>query len=1352
MKRVAHRHTDWLSLIEPSGSFVTVPVLNRVFPNGVDRLDPSTRDEMRQHLPTDFHDATAVATWIEWVLRDLLRWGSGFRSGPAVPATLSSTVGEHATVLRPDYVLVDGSGADAHARVLVCVYPPATILTARLAGDRWSASPAERTTLLCRAAGVPVALVTNGDQWHVIWAPRDEPHGTATFTSSLFSEEPALPDAFTSLLGAKRFYAVAPGDTLEGLLTESAAAQEVVAEQLGKQVRAAAELLVDAISRSNREQDGQLLAALPASYVYEAIVTVLMRLVFLLFAEERGLLPLDDDLYAQSYAISTLRDSLQNERDQLGDEPLERRCSAWGRILALFRAVHGGLSHENLRLPPYGGRLFDPDRFPFLEGRTPAEPWRTSAANPIRVDDLTVLALLTGLQVLEFSVGGVREARRLSYRTLEVEQIGHVYEGLLDHSIRVVNAPVVGLIGPTGDEPEILLQDLEAAAAGGRAALVQWLANLTGKTTKQLTKILDTKPGENDRQLLAAAVENDEALVTRIFPYINLLRRDIRDLPVVLLGGSVFITQTTAKREGGIEYTTRDLADEIAEHTLEPLVYSPGPQDTGDRSQWRLRTSNELLDLKICDPAVGSGAILVAAGRYLADRLVEAWTTEGADQASGDPEEVRITGRRAVCDRCLYGVDRDPLAAEMAKLSLWLTTMAKDRPFSFLDHAIRVGDSLLGITDMDQVRWLHLDSSAGRKLHTSLFDYAGLLEPLVKQALVARQRVANIRVITLRDVEDKARLSREADSLLGTLHVIADAIIGAALASSTGSQRVLDDRLRALAPRVAGVLDEHSDVDVLASRLQSLREQAMQWLDVGRPQASPKRICLHWPIEFPEVFLDRDHPGFDAMVGNPPFIGGTKISGAVGTDVREYLVRHIAGGSKGKADLVAYFFLRAISLTSHFGLLATNTIAQGDSSEVGLSQMIDHGWTIYRAAPSTKWPGRASLEIAKIWAARDRWNGPIVLDTREVPGIDEMLYSRPRSNWRKHRLAANDARSFRGSSVLGLGFTMTPGEARALIAKDQKHADVLFPYLGGEDLNNSPTQSAPRWVINFFDWPEERARRYEDCWAWIEERVKPERMEKDRSKYPKMVDMWWRYWNERVDMYRTITPLPRVLGVAQVSSTLMPLFVQTSQVLSEQVIVLAYDDDFHFGVFSSGFHFRWAIRFASTMRTDTRYTPTDVFETFPQPKLNERVAAAGKTLNEHRSILMIAADEGLTATYNHVHDVTDTTPSIVKLRELHVALDLAVRDAYGWSDLDLGHGFHQVRGQGIRYTFSPEVADEILERLLELNKARYEAEVAAGLHGMAKKAPAKRTKTKKNEPDGVLSLFGSEPENGMNEL
>lgn len=135
------------------------------------------------------------------------------------------------------------------------------------------------------------------------------------------------------------------------------------------------------------------------------------------------------------------------------------------------------------------------------------------------------------------------------------------------------------------------------------------------------------------------------------------------------------------------------------------------------------------------------------------------------------------------------------------------------------------------------------------------------------------------------------------------------------------------------------------------------------------------------------------------------------------------------------------------------------------------------------------------------------------------------------------------------------------------------------------------------------------------------------------------------------------------------------------------------------------------------MRNDLRYTASDVFETFPQPDWSQAVEAVGEALDKHRSERMVAADEGITDTYNRVHDPDDGTPEIVRLRELHTELDLAVRSAYGWDDLELEHGFHPVRGQGIRYTFSPDASVEVLYRLLELNKERYEAEVAEGLHG-----------------------------------
>jgi hypothetical protein len=1184
--------------------------------------------------------------------------------------------------------------------------------------------------------------VSDGNQWQLIWAPVNGSPGSAIFLAELFSEEPAVLDALTSILSAKRFFAVAPSDTIESLLTESASAQEVVADQLGRQVRGAAEMLIASISRANLDRGGELLKGLEMSEIYSGAVTVLMRLVFLLFAEERGLLPLDDQMYASSYAVCTLREQLQSERDLFGDEPLERRSSAWFRLLALFRAVHGGITHESLRIPPYGGRLFDPDRFPFLEGRAIGEHWRVDAAVPIPVDDLTMLDVLTRLQVLNSTEGGIKEARQLSYRTLEVEQIGHVYEGLLDHSVRLVDDVVVGLVGKPGDEPEVTLIDVEIAAAGSRNDFVKWLVQMTGRTEKFLDKCLDTPPGENDRQLLAAVVDNDDALIARVLPFINLVTRDLRELPKVLLPGSFYSTQTSTRREGGVEYTTKDLAEEVARYALEPLVYSPGPQESPDETSWLLRPASEILALKVCDPAVGSGAILVAAGRYLADRLVEAWDTEGASEAIGSSEEVLIAARRAVADSCLYGVDRDPLATEMAKLSLWLTTMAKDRPFTFLDHAIRTGDSLLGITNLEQVRWMHLDPSEGQRIHRTLFDYRAQLEPLVEDAVERRRHLSKIRLISIRDAEDKARLMAEADTDLRSLSVIADLVVASTLSTASLKRTALDNRLLAVADLVASALSPALHPVQRDQLLAELGSTASGWLNEGKPENAPVRHCFHWPLQFPEVFVDRPEPGFDAIVGNPPFVGGTLISGSSGSDYRDFIVSAIANGQKGNADLVAFFFLRAATLARSFGFLATNTIAQGDTSEVGLQQLIDGGWTVWRAASSIPWPGRASLEIAKVWASSIEWLGKMELDGFQVHGIDEMLYPLSRSGWRKQKLAATRNKSFKGSFVFGLGFTMTPSEAEFLIAHDPSNREVLFPYIGGEDLNQSPTQVASRWVINFFDWDEERARSYPDCYSILEQKVKVDRRKNLEKGYDTAIrrgTFWWQYGSDSKTLYRTIEPLERVLAITLHSKSVLPIFVNAKQVFSHALAIFAYDDYFHFGVLTSSFHYRWAVRYASTLETRIRYTPSDCFETFPQPPETPVIAEAGRRLNEHRAQLMVDANEGLTTTYNRFHNEDDLSPGIVFLRELHRNLDLVVRDAYSWEDLDLGHGFHPVRGPGICYTLSPAAATEILSRLLELNRERYESEVVAGLHGGSKKT----AKSKSNSaPVGTPTLFG----------
>ena len=197
--------------------------------------------------------------------------------------------------------------------------------------------------------------------------------------------------------------------------------------------------------------------------------------------------------------------------------------------------------------------------------------------------------------------------------------------------------------------------------------------------------------------------------------------------------------------------------------------------------------------------------------------------------------------------------------------------------------------------------------------------------------------------------------------------------------------------------------------------------------------------------------------------------------------------------------------------------MATNTIAQGDTSEVGLTQIIDMGWKIHRAISSTTWPGEATLEIAKVWATAHPWFGQHVLDGRPVAGIDEMLYPLSRSGWRKRRLAENADKSYQGSIVLGMGFTMSPEDAQALIKKDPKLMPTYCsPISEGEDLNQSPTQTAPRWIINFFDWPEEKARRYPDCFSIVQDEGSGHR-ERDKVK-DAAARFWWRYLRPRPEV------------------------------------------------------------------------------------------------------------------------------------------------------------------------------------------------------------------------------------------
>lgn len=612
----AEQHSEWLGLLRPDGPFLTVPVLTEALPHGLDTVPDAVRDRIRRGW-AEVQDASDLLgpAWVDLILGELLRY-------PATARTdATSLPNDVAASFRPDLIMHGPEPSGGRAARLHFYRRDANIPLTAARGDQPALS--EQAAQLCRDTRTPLALLTNGQHWVLVHARPNEPTGTATFDADLWLEEQALLRAFATMLAAPRVLAPpagadgTPSTSLAGLFARSADALTQVTSTLGEQVRRAVELFVAELARLDREAGGALLADVSEREIYRGALTVLMRMVFLLYAEEQRLLPVTDPVYAQAYAATTLYDQLDAVRNLHGDEVGDRRTAAWPRLLALFAAVHGGCEHPDLRIPAYGGSLFDPARF----------GWLAAAA----ITDRVVHEVLDALLILRHRG---KAAERLSYKSLDVEQIGHVYEGLLEFSCSKVDIPHVGLIGK--NEPELPLSELEDTAGLGEDALRAWLIGRCDLTPRQLDKARTTTPTPHQLAALHAACDNDASLADRVRPYWGLVRTDLRDLPTVFPAGSVLFTQVGDRRATGTHYTPRELAEEVVRHTLAPLCFAPGPAEGAVEGVWRAKTADELLKLKVLDPAMGSGAFLVSACRYLAEVVVNAWERDGvpADAAS----------------------------------------------------------------------------------------------------------------------------------------------------------------------------------------------------------------------------------------------------------------------------------------------------------------------------------------------------------------------------------------------------------------------------------------------------------------------------------------------------------------------------------------------------------------------------------------------------------------------------------------------------------------------------------------------------------------------------------------------
>lgn len=1313
-KSASDLHRAWLELVDADGPFLSVPALKRVWPQGMPQLHPDRLARLRDAKPvfekaweewdSDRESVGALERyraardeWVDLILRDVAGWDAKLTEPAGRLAELSVRSPDHSVTVRPTAALVHGE----HVGALVLVIDPVDSLRDGL-GDGWAATPVDRMDELLRAAAVPVGVVTDGRWWALVSARAKTMTASGIVDAQTWIEEPATRNAFFELLNRRGLIGGRAEDRLTAVFAASVAAAEEITETLGVQVKRAVELLVQALSEgaADRIEHGEP-DPLPRDrgLVYEAAVTVMMRVVFLLFAEERGLLP-QSRLFTTGYGISDRLDVLDRRARDEGPEALDGTFHTWHRLLATSRALYLGAAFEDLRLPSYGGSLFDPDRFPFLTARSA----RDTLA--VTISDRVMLEVLRAVQVAQLKG---EPARRISFRDIDVEQIGYIYEDLLGYTTTEVDEVTVGLIGSNGEEPEIPLAQLESLADSNAdkfaTAILAWVKQdqpaAKAPTKAALAKAIRAGDTVEDAERALRAVTSDAELRDRLRPFIGIIRRDLRNRPLVVQPGGVLVIETPSRASAGAHYTPRDLAEEVVRHALEPLVYSPGPHDTADADTWRLISPEQILDLKIADIACGSGAFLVAAARYLAARLTEAWQREGV--AFGNPHDLYIRAVREVVAQCLYGADINGMAVEMCKLSLWLVSLDPKLPFSFVDDKVLHGNSLLGLTDLDQLRHQHIYPDP-QQLMTSDIDVDDIIEKAIRLRRALASPVSDADPQRL--ATTKRRLWREFGAVTETLRRIADGVVAAGLPLGGKPGRALNEAYENLRIAVGQAYPSDGSAPDPGMLDRIIERGLTPTVETDYQRWEP----LHWILAVPDVMK---RGGFDAVIGNPPFYGGKKISGAMGSSFRQWLVSVLAGGAVGNADLVAYFLLRAMVLLApkgNVGIIATNTVAQGGTREVGLDQMVSSGFTIMRSIQSRKWPAAsANLEYSAIWGTLRSIDSSVVRvsDGASVNKITALLEAEGRASGSPVLLSENANRAFIGSYVNCIDeFTMQPETAKSFIEQNKTLQGVLRPCMSGEDLNQRCTTDSSRWIVDFTGFDRQQIEGFDEAFHWVHSRVRPARQK--LANKPKLQRNWWLYERPGVAMRQAIGAYNEVLAIALVSKTVMPLRVSSRQVFSHALGVFATDSYADQAVLSSSLHQLWAITYGSTLETRVRYTPSDVFDTFPRPKSTSKLTEIGQSLDTERREIMLRRELGLTKLYNLINDpdISDTAdPDVARLRRIHVELDEAVMSAYGWDDVPLDHGFHTYR-QMQRWTVSPAARVEILDRLLEENHRR----------------------------------------------
>jgi hypothetical protein len=1265
-------HNQWLGFVQPKGLVVSPAAMVH---SGaiVERNDSEGQNRLKALVDErTFADAKEPAPYISTFYtfaEKVLDWGwepgcyVGTEEEP-VPAELEFPLVDFEETLCPNFAVREMEPKEGRSQwqLLVRVLETGASFDTPLKGKKWEASPHARLERLLREKNVPAGLLFNGRALRLVSAPYGESSGWLDFSIADMINTQGRPigAALRMLLSQERLLTLPEDKRLPALLSNSRKYQNTVSEQLAQQVLHALYELLRGLQAAQDRTDGALLRGTlqeQPDEIYRSLLSVVLRMVFLLYAEERDMLP-QDETYVKHYSLTGLYIRLREDA-ALYPDTMDQRFGAWAQLLVLFRMVYDGAECGELKLPSRHGELFDPDRYPFLEGRGTFDARQVDERiEAPAIPDGTIFRALEKLLILD--------GERISYRALDVEQIGSVYETMMGFRIEKSSGRSVAIKAkrPHGAPSTISLDALLGVDPSKRR---KWVLDQTGR---ELTPTV-IKPVKG-----ATTLEDLHAALDKVI--------DKGATPDLVPPDALVLQPSEERRKSGSHYTPRELTEPIVRTTLRPIMEQLREECSGAPSP------EAILDLKICDPAMGSGAFLVEACRQLAKHLRDSWAAhESKPEIPLDEDEVTFA-RRMVAQRCLYGVDRNPVAVDLAKVSLWLATLARDHAFTFVNHALRHGDSLVGLTKSQLMRFEWKEGNG------AFFASENTQEHLANYALL-REKIRNIGEGVsdweIRDMWD------EAEHELSKVRFLGDLVCAAFFEGENDKEREAKLAVYSQAVRNGNAENQY------AEHLKGWREQ------------SCPLVPFHWEVEFPEVF-GRRNGGFDIFLGNPPFAGSVSVARSNCNGYTDYL-RYTTPGARGKCDLVGFFFRRVfdnLRAQGTFGLISTNSISEGDTRRSSLSYLIKNGGCLFSVKKNYKWPGQAQVYVSNICGGKLlNHRTELRIDDKGVDGINSFLLD-SKKEFEPSTLTQNVAKAFLGCK---------PGRKRDEIGDEELgyfpsnkaneialfDSTLIREYVGGAELYANPKGKSCRTIVSMGLLSEEALRKMAPPVNIYMKVTGASSIKSIRFSAPAKA------------LFDLLPTLPRVLVKAEVSSTFGFLFQSTGKLFSNKCVVFLHSEYQAFSLLQSTLHFHWAeLTSQSRGQQGMSYVPGYSYETFPFPdtwQVHPQLEEVGKAYYEFRADLMVANDEGLTKTYNRFHDPEETSAEILTLRELHTKMDSAVLEAYGWSDIDTTCEFildYEVEEESDagkrkkkkpwRYRWPDAVRDEVLARLLELNAQR----------------------------------------------